>query len=191
MHMRVGIMGGTFDPIHIGHLVAASEVCTNLELDEVIFIPAGEPWQKLDRKVSAAKDRLAMVQAAVKADNRFRVEDIEICRSGPTYAVDTMRDLNNQHPENEYFWIVGDDVLTRITTWNRWQEFLDLVHVVAVNRESDSEPEVPFEFTRVIMSEVRVSATALRERLAAGDDCRYLIPDATREYIKANGIYEQ
>ena len=189
--MRVGIMGGTFDPIHVGHLIAASEVCTKLELDEVVFIPAGEPWQKADRNVTSAEHRLGMVRAAVEPDSRFRVDEIEIRRSGPTYAVETMRDLVDQNPANEYFWIVGDDVLTKITTWNRWQEFLDLVRVVAVNRESDDELEVPFEFTRVIMSEVRVSATALRERLATGDECRYLIPDATRKYIHLNGIYSQ
>lgn len=187
--MRVGIMGGTFDPIHVGHLVAASEVFSELALDQVRFIPAGEPWQKDLRTISPAIDRLAMVQAAIQADPRFVADDIEIRRDGPTYAVDTMKDLLTEHPENEYFWIVGDDVLARITSWHSWQEFLDLVTVVAVNRESDADIEVPFDYVRVIMPEVRVSATALRERLVAGKDCRYLVPQPTLDYIAAHDLY--
>lgn len=187
--MRVGIMGGTFDPIHIGHLVAASEVCTALSLDQVVFIPAGQPWQKAERDISSAEDRLAMVTAAISGDPRFSVDDLEIRREGPTYAVETMKDLTSAHPDNEYFWIVGDDVLARITSWHRWQEFLDYVTVVAVNRENDISVDVPFDFVRVIMPQVRVSATSLREKLSHGDECRYLVPDATREYIKSHGLY--
>jgi nicotinate-nucleotide adenylyltransferase len=187
--MRVGIMGGTFDPIHIGHLIAASEVCTQLKLDQVVFIPAGQPWQKSGQSVTAARVRLETVRAAVSSDARFDVDDIEVRRTGATYAVETMKDLTAKNPDNEYFWIVGDDVLEKITTWHHWQEFLDLVQIVAVNRTTDKSLTVPFDYIRVVMPEVRISASELRHRLAQGDDCRYLIPDAARDYIMKNGIY--
>lgn len=187
--MRVGIMGGTFDPIHIGHLIAASTVCEQLSLDQVIFIPAGQPWQKTSREISSADDRLAMVDAAISEDERFRADDMEILRQGPTYAIDTMKELVDRNPDTEYFWIVGDDVLAKITTWHRWAEFLDLATVVAVNRESDVRVDVPFAYERVVMPEVRVSATALRNMLVNGEDCRYLIPAATLKVIQTRGLY--
>lgn len=187
--MRVGIMGGTFDPIHIGHLIAASEVCTELNLDHVTFIPAGQPWQKATREVSPAADRLAMVQAAIAGDKRFDVDDTEIRRDGPTYAIDTMNELVAKNPGTEYFWIVGDDVLAKITSWHRWAEFIDLVTIVAVNRESDHAVDVPFSYERVVMPEVRVSASALREKLSRGDDCSYLISPETLAVIRERGLY--
>lgn len=187
--MRVGIMGGTFDPIHIGHLIAASTVCEQLTLDQVVFIPAGQPWQKSGRDISLADDRLAMVQAAVAEDERFEVDAIEVHRQGPTYAIDTMKELVDRNPDTQYFWIVGDDVLAKITSWHRWAEFLDLVTVVAVNRESDARVDVPFAYERVVMPEVRVSATALRNMLINGEDCRYLIPESTLKVIYTRGLY--
>lgn len=189
--MRVGIMGGTFDPIHIGHLIAASEVCTALSLAQVIFIPAGQPWQKTQRDISPASDRLAMVSAAVQNDPRFSVDDIEIRRAGPTYAVDTMKELIALNPTHEFFWIVGDDALAGITSWHRWQEFLDLVTIVAVNRESDGTLDVPFDFVQVTIPQVQVSASELREKMSKGEDCRYLIPDDTRAYIESHGLYRK
>ncbi len=187
--MRIGIMGGTFDPIHVGHLIAASEVYRELQLDRVLFIPAGQPWQKADRVVSSARDRLAMVECAIESDSRFMASDIEIIHDGPTYAVETMDKLLADNPEDEFFWIVGEDVLATLTTWHDWERFVHQVTVVVVNRQGDHAIEAPFECVRVSMPEVRVSATQLRSRIARGDDCRYLVTDAVSAYIAEHAMY--
>ena len=188
--MRIGIMGGTFDPIHIGHLIAASEVHRELHLDRVLFIPAGQPWQRTDHELSSSNDRLAMVELAIAGDERFVASDIEIRRPGATYAIDTVEQLRDENPNDEFFWIVGDDVLVRIPTWHEWQKFVDHVTVVAVNRAGSENIDVLFDYVRVEMPEVRVSATALRDRFALGDPCRYLIPDAVAEYAQSRGLYK-
>jgi nicotinate-nucleotide adenylyltransferase len=112
--MRVGILGGTFDPIHIGHLIAASSVYEALNLDSVVFMPAGDPWQKRNRELSSGIQRLEMVKLATEADERFQASDIEISRSGPTYAIDTVGEWKRLHPADELFWIVGSDALSGI-----------------------------------------------------------------------------
>ena len=105
--MRVGILGGTFDPIHVGHLIAASSVHEELNLDTVVFMPAGDPWQKRDHEISPAQQRLEMVALAIDGDERFQFSDIEIIRSGPTYAIESVRQWKQENPEDELFWIVG------------------------------------------------------------------------------------
>jgi len=189
--MRTGILGGTFDPIHMGHLVAASEVHTALNLDTVVFMPAGNPWQKSDRVVSDSNHRLAMVRLAIEGDDRFVVSDAEIVRQGPTYSVDTVAVWKDTHPEDELFWIVGADALMRIPTWHRWDEFVTNVTVVCVDRAGvDVAPvDVPFEFVSVPMPQVRISATQLRSRFASRVNSRYLVPDATVDYINRHGLY--
>jgi len=189
--MRIGILGGTFDPIHMGHLVAASEVHTALNLDTVVFMPAGNPWQKSDRVVSDAAHRLAMVRLAIEGDDRFAVSDAEIVRQGPTYSVDTVDEWQVEHPEDEIFWIVGADALMRIPTWYRWDDFVACVNVVCVDRAGvDVVPvDVPFDFVSVAMPQVRISATQLRSRFADGVSSKYLVPDSTIEYINNHGLY--
>jgi len=189
--MRIGILGGTFDPIHMGHLVAASEVHSALDLDTVVFIPAGSPWQKTSREVSPASQRLAMVQLAIDGDARFSSSDTEISRKGPTYSIDTVLEWKAEHPADELFWIVGADALVRISTWHRWEEFVASVTIVCVNR-ADIEVvpvEVPFDFVSVHMPQVRISATELRKRFASGVNNKYLVPDATIDYINEYGLY--
>ncbi len=187
--MRIGILGGTFDPIHIGHLIAASEVHRALNLDRVLFIPAGQPWQKSEQLVSPASDRLAMVSLAIADDDRFDVSDMEIARPGDTYAIDTVHSLQKVSPDDEFFWIVGDDVLARIPTWHRWEEFVDSVTVVAVNRVGAPHVSVNFDYQRVEMPDVAVSATLLRQRLASADECLYLVPRDVAKYAITNGLY--
>ena len=183
-------MGGTFDPIHIGHMIAASEVHRALDLDHVLFIPAGQPWQKAGYELSSSADRFAMVELAVADDDRFVASNIEIVRDGATYAIDTIEQLRSENPGAEFFWIVGDDVLVRIPTWHEWQAFVNQVTVVAVNRAGSENLDVLFDYERIEMPEVRVSATALRERFAQGDLCRYLVPDAVADYVQARGLYQ-
>lgn len=187
--MKVGILGGTFDPVHIGHLIAASEVHSELNLDSVVFMPAGQPWQKQDRTISSAADRLAMVSAAVQGDDRFAVSDMEVQRSGPTYAVDTAKQWLLANPTDEIYWIVGSDALAGITTWHEWEEFVSLVTVVSVNRSGHSHT-VPFEYVSIAMPEVRISATDLRDRFATEADTRYLTPDAVRQVVLERGLYK-
>jgi nicotinate-nucleotide adenylyltransferase len=189
--MRIGILGGTFDPIHMGHLVAASEVHSALDLDTVVFIPAGDPWQKADRDITDAQHRLAMVELAIADDARFSASDTEIVRQGATYSLDTVLEWKAANPEDDLFWIVGADALVRISTWHRWEEFVASVTIVCVNR-ADIEVlsiDVPFEFESVAMPQVRISATELRTRFASGVNSKYLVPEAAIDYINQHGLY--
>ena len=187
--MRVGILGGTFDPIHIGHLIAASSVYEALNLDSVVFIPAGDPWQKRDRDLSPGQQRLEMVKLATENDARFQVSDVEIARSGPTYAVDTVREWKRLNPSDELFWIVGSDALSGIPSWHEWEAFVSEVTIVAVNRVGQND-SVPFDFVSVDMPEVRISATELRDRFTNGLDTQYLVPKNVSQYISDQGLYQ-
>jgi nicotinate-nucleotide adenylyltransferase len=187
--MRVGILGGTFDPIHIGHLIAASSVYEALNLDSVVFIPAGDPWQKRDRDLSPGQQRLEMVKLATENDERFQVSDVEIVRSGPTYAVDTVREWKRLNPSDELFWIVGSDALSGIPSWHEWEAFVSEVTIVAVNRLGQNDA-VPFDFVSVDMPEVRISATELRDRFTNGLDTQYLVPKNVSQYISDQGLYQ-
>ena len=187
--MRVGILGGTFDPIHIGHLIAASSVYEALNLDSVVFIPAGDPWQKRDRDLSPGQQRLEMVKLATENDARFQVSDVEIARSGPTYAVDTVREWKRVNPSDELFWIVGSDALSGIPSWHEWEALVSEVTIVAVNRVGQND-SVPFDFVSVDMPEVRISATELRDRFTNGLDTQYLVPKNVSQYISDQGLYQ-
>jgi nicotinate-nucleotide adenylyltransferase len=187
--MRVGILGGTFDPIHIGHLIAASSVYEALNLDSVVFIPAGDPWQKRDRDLSPGQQRLEMVKLATENDDRFQVSDVEIVRSGPTYAVDTVREWKRLNPSDELFWIVGSDALSGIPSWHEWEAFVSELTIVAVNRVGQNDA-VPFDFVSVDMPEVRISATELRDRFTNGLDTQYLVPKNVSRYISDQGLYQ-
>jgi len=189
MAMRVGILGGTFDPIHIGHLIAASSVYESLSLDSVVFMPAGDPWQKRDRELSAGHHRLEMARLAISDDARFSASDLEINRSGPTYAIDTVREWKKLNPNDELFWIVGSDALSGIPSWHEWEAFVSEVTVVAVNRIGQSA-SVPFNYASVEMPEVRISATELRDRFTHKMDTQYLVPRKVSDYISDQGLYQ-
>jgi nicotinate-nucleotide adenylyltransferase len=188
--MKVGILGGTFDPIHIGHLIAASSVYESLKLDSVVFMPAGDPWQKRDRELSTGQQRLEMVKLATADDDRFQASDIEIARSGPTYAIDTVQEWKRLNPTDELFWIVGSDALSGIPSWHEWEKFVSEVTVVSVNRIGQSAA-VPFDVVSVEMPEVRISATQLRDRFTNKLDTKYLVPQNVSEYISDQGLYQE
>jgi len=189
MGMKVGILGGTFDPIHIGHLIAASSVYEALNLDSIVFIPAGDPWQKRDRELSSGRDRFEMVKLATSDDARFQASDIEISRSGPTYAIDTVREWKRLNPSDDIYWIVGSDALSGIPSWHEWEAFVSEVTVVSVNRIGQSS-SVPFDVVSVEMPEVRISATELRNRFTNKLDTQYLVPQKVSEYISNQGLYQ-
>lgn len=187
--MRIGIMGGTFDPIHVGHLVAASFVHEELNLDQVIFIPAGNPWQKSETRVSDGKVRLKMIELAIESDSRFISSDIEIKRSGPTFSIDTIKELLLENPNNEYFWIIGADALAGMPTWHNFLDLKELIHVVAVNRNGVNSAEVDFNYRFVEIPEIRISSTEIRNRIANNKSIKYLVPNNVESFIKESGLY--
>ena len=190
--MRLGVMGGTFDPIHHGHLVAALEVQAQFDLDEVVFVPTGQPWQKSGRVVAPAEHRYLMTVIATASNPRFTVSRVDIDRDGPTYTIDTLRDLRAQRPEAELFFITGADALAQILSWKDADELWDLAHFIGVTRPGYvlSESGLPAE--RVSLQEVpamAISSTDCRERVRAGEPIWYLVPDGVVQYISKHDLY--
>ena len=193
---RIGVMGGTFDPVHHGHLVAASEVAHRFGLDEVVFVPTGHPWQKDDRDVSPAEDRYLMTVIATASDPRFRVSRVDVDRDGPTFTVDTLRDLRAEYAaasvDAELFFITGADALASIASWRDSDEALGLAHFVGVTRPGHTlvDPSLPSgSVTLVEIPALAISSSDCRARVAAGEPIRYLVPDGVREYVAKRGLY--
>jgi len=189
---RVGIMGGTFDPVHHGHLVAASEVAALFDLQEVIFVPTGEPWQKQHRRVSPAEHRYLMTVIATASNPRFWVSRVDINRPGPTYTIDTIRELAADRPDAELFFITGADALAQILSWKDQEEALKLAHFVGVTRPGYelSDDHLPADsVTLVDVPAMAISSSAVRERVAAGRPIWYLVPDGVVQYIGKHGLY--
>jgi nicotinate-nucleotide adenylyltransferase len=192
MTVRLGVMGGTFDPIHHGHLVAASEVAHLFALDEVVFVPTGEPWQKAERAVTDPETRFLMTAIATADDPRFTVSRVDIERAGPTYTVDTLRDLAAQRPGAELFFITGADALASIMTWRDPDDVLALAHLVAVTRpghDLDAAHLPPGAATVVEIPALAISSTDCRERVAAGAPITYLVPAGVDRFIAETGLY--
>lgn len=189
---RIGIMGGTFDPIHHGHLVAASEVQYQFALDEVVFVPAGRQPFKKDRKVTLPEHRYLMTVLATVANTRFSVSRVDIDRPGDTYTVDTLRDLRKVYPDDELFFITGADVLPQILTWKDSEELWDLAHFVGVNRPGHHCDTQGLPEDKVSVLEVpamAISSTDCRQRVSAGKPVWYLVPDSVVRYIAKYHLY--
>jgi nicotinate-nucleotide adenylyltransferase len=190
---RIGIMGGTFDPIHHGHLVAASEVTDRFGLDEVVFVPTGVPWQKGDVIVSPAEDRYLMTVIATASNPRFQVSRVDIDRTGPTYTVDTLRDLRAEYgPKTQLFFITGADALEKILSWKDTDQMFELAHFVGVTRPGFelSAAHLPAETISLVeVPAMAISSTNCRERVAAGKPVWYLVPDGVVQYIAKRGLY--
>ncbi|MCU1678234.1 MAG: nicotinic acid mononucleotide adenyltransferase [Frankiales bacterium] len=183
-------MGGTFDPIHHGHLSTASEVAELFDLDEVVFVPTGQPWQKSSRIVSPAEDRYLMTVIATASNPRFSVSRVEVDRAGPTYTVDTLRELASD--DTELFFITGADALGGILTWDRADELFALAHFVGVTRPGYDASSVPLPAGQVSLVEVpalSISSTDLRDRVAAGKPIWYLVPDGVVQYVHKRRLY--
>jgi len=188
-------MGGTFDPIHHGHLVAASEVQSFFDLDEVIFVPTGAPWQKADRDVSPAEHRYLMTVIATAANPRFTVSRVDIDRGGPTYTKDTLLDLRAALPDADLFFITGADALAEIFTWRGAEELFELAQFVGCTRpgytlDDDVLARIPAD--RVTMLEIpalAISSTDCRERHRRGEPVWYLVPDGVVQYIGKHDLY--
>ena len=187
---RVGVMGGTFDPIHHGHLVAASEVAQSFDLDEVVFVPTGQPWMKTG--VSPAEDRYLMTVIATASNPRFTVSRVDIDRGGPTYTIDTLRDLRAQRPDAELFFISGADAVAQIMEWKDIDELWGLAHFVAVSRPGHdlSIRGLPEQGVNSLeVPALAISSTDCRQRVSRGFPVWYLVPDGVVQYISKHHLY--
>lgn len=194
-------MGGTFDPIHHGHLVAASEVADLFDLDEVVFVPTGEPWQKQGRQVTAAEDRYLMTVIATASNPRFSVSRVDIDRGGPTYTKDTLHDLQTRRPDTDLYFITGADALASILSWQDWEDLFSMARFVGVSRpgfELDGEhifgagAELPPDaLTLVEVPALAISSTDCRDRAARSRPIWYLVPDGVVQYVSKRGLYRE
>ena len=191
-------MGGTFDPIHHGHLVAASEVASRFDLDEVVFVPTGQPWQKAERHVSAAEDRYLMTVIATASNPRFTVSRVDIERPGMTYTVDTLRDVRAERGDDvDLYFITGADALAQILTWRNAEQLFDLAHFVGCTRpgvELASPIIAQLPQDRVTVMEIpalAISSTDCRLRVSEREPIWYLVPDGIVQYIAKRGLYRE
>ena len=192
--MRLGVMGGTFDPIHHGHLVAASEAAHLLDLDEVVFVPTGQPYRKDTRRVSPPEHRYLMTVIATASNPSFTVSRVDVDREGPTYTRDTLVDLRAQRPDDELFFITGADALAQILSWKGVEELWELAHFVGVTRPGHELSGAGLPQDKVTLLEVpamAISSTDCRERTAAGEPVWYLVPDGVVQYIGKYRLYKE
>lgn len=187
---RVGVMGGTFDPIHHGHLVAASEVAQSFDLDEVVFVPTGQPWQKSG--VSDGEHRYLMTVIATASNPRFWVSRVDIDRGGLTYTVDTLRDLRDEMPDADLFFISGADAVAQIVSWKDVEKLWGLAHFIAVSRPGHELSLSGLSGEHISLLEVpalAISSTDCRSRVARGLPVWYLVPDGVVQYIAKHDLY--
>ena len=189
--MRTGILGGTFDPIHIAHLHAGEVALHQARLDRVLFMPAGAPWQKSDRRVSSGEHRLAMTRLAIDEYEGFEVDDREVLRDGPTYTADTL----DTFPEREdLFLILGADAASRLPTWQRYEDVLNRVTVLVVPRPGTDSTEVATTVPEAVfldMAVLEVSGTDIRAMARTGRPFRFLVADPVYDYIQEHHLYAQ
>lgn len=185
---KIGILGGTFDPPHIGHLIIAETVRTSLHLDEIWFMPTNEPPHK-GKANSTGQDRLKMIQLAIEDNEHFKVSNIEMKRLGKSYTFDTMNILRNEYRDCEFFFIIGADMVEYLPNWNKIEELIQLVQFVGVKREG-YEFNSPYPFIKVDIPMIDISSTSIREMLNTHTSVKYLIPDSVYTYIKEKQLYE-
>ncbi len=186
--MRQGLFGGTFDPVHLGHLVLGEAAREQLRLDSVLFVPAGTQWRKAGREIAPAQHRVAMVELAVAGNAAFEVSTVEVERPGPSYMADTLEELS-ETPDVELFLVLGKDAYEDLPNWVRPDRIRELATLaVAARNGEDVTLEAPA--VRVEMPEIGISATDIRERVAAGRSIRYLVPEAVEAYIREHGLYK-
>jgi nicotinate-nucleotide adenylyltransferase len=193
---RLGVMGGTFDPVHHGHLLTAEEAAVQFGLDEVVFVPTGQPWMKERTDVSPAEDRYLMTVVATASNPRFSVSRVEIDREGPTYTVDTLRSIGETAGDAELFFVTGADAMLEIFQWKDPEEILSLAHFIAATRPGYDltrfESEAPTRHPNVSVMNIpalAISSTDIRDRIHEGRPIRYLVPEGVKSYIEKAGLY--
>lgn len=192
-------MGGTFDPIHHGHLVAASEVADLFQLDEVVFVPTGQPWQKHDRRVTAPEDRYLMTVIATASNPQFSVSRVDIDRGGPTYTKDTLRDLHELNPDADLYFITGADALGSILSWQNWEQMFSIARFVGVSRPgyeldgkhiSAAMRELPDDALSLVeVPALAISSSDCRKRAVEARPIWYLVPDGVVQYVTKRRLY--
>jgi nicotinate-nucleotide adenylyltransferase len=193
--VRIGILGGTFDPVHLGHLLIAEQAREQLSLDEVLFIPAGNPWRKSERVVTPAEHRLAMLRLALEDNDAFGISDVELRRTGPSYTADTLEALAAERLDDAFWFVVGADAFHDMRNWHEPERITRHARIAAAPRDHrvrvdpsawdvDAALVDQFECPRL-----DVSSTDIRARVAAGRSIRYLVPDAVRRYIEDQRLY--
>ncbi len=198
--MEIGVFGGTFDPIHNGHLVVAEEVKARLNLAEILFVPTGQPWLKTDSPIAAAEHRVQMVRLALTGKPYFKLSTLEIERAGPSYAVDTIAELQGQlGAGDELVFILGWDSLVELPRWKESSRLIRMCRLVAVPRPGYPPPDIKALETaisglsqRVVLMEkpqINISAVVIRERVAQGLSVSHLVPEPVARYIREHGLY--
>ncbi len=188
--MKLGILGGTFNPIHMGHLILADEVCEKLELDRIVFVPTNLPPHKGDEDVISAKQRKEMLSLAINDNPQLWVSDTEIKRGGLSYTIDTIKEFNRIYPEHELFFIIGSDLFKYLNEWKDLKEIISLVKFVVATRPGYPLKDIPDYITTIDIRAVDISAFEVRQCIKDGRSFRYLVPEAVREYILKEGLYK-
>jgi nicotinate-nucleotide adenylyltransferase len=184
--MRIGIYGGTFNPVHHGHLILARQALEEFKLDRLVLVPAAESPFKLQNHSAPASDRLAMLQLAISGEDGFSVDPLEIDRGGVSYSIDTVKLFRNRHPGAELFFLVGEDNADRLTEWHRFEELKKQVCFVVLSRSEDFESsEYP-----VVQRRIEISSTEIRNRVAKRESITYLVPESVKHYIEQHQLYQ-
>jgi len=187
--MKIGILGGTFNPIHIGHLILAEEVREKIGLDRVIFVPANLPPHKDNGEIVSARHRFAMASLAIKTNRHFAVSDVEIKRSGRSYTIDTLRQFKQEYPQDELFFITGSDLLRYLEEWKDLSDIIAMVKFIVATRPGYPLEKLPSYISTVAIRAVDVSAFEIRNCIKEGKSFRYLVPDAVFNYINRHRLY--
>ena len=183
---KIGIFGGSFDPIHHGHLILARETLETLTLEQVLFIPAAQSPHKPGSTPASAGARWEMLEAAIAGEDGFAASRVELDRPAPSYSVETMEELRTQKPDTDFFFLVGEDNLPKLSSWHRFDDLARLVHFVVLDR-TGSEVEYGYPAVR---RKIDISATAIRKRVASGQSIRYLVPEAVERIIRRQHLYQ-
>lgn len=190
MVRKIGILGGTFDPPHIGHLLIAQEVLEQCKLDEIWFMPANIPPHKKNDEVSSVTDRIEMVTKAIEGVEQFTVSTVELERNGPSYTVDTLKELKMKLPDVEFYFIIGGDMIEQLHTWERIDELFEYVTFVGLQRPGYSQSSKYAEKLQLLtIPQVDISSSDIRERLKEGRSIRYFVPEQVRQFIEERQLY--
>ena len=184
---RIGIFGGTFDPIHLGHLILARDAIEQLQLDSVLFIPAAVSPHKLGQQPAAGEVRAEMIRAAIQGEPRFCLDELELARPAPSYTVDTIEALKRRDPDSEFVYLIGEDNVAKLSTWHRFADLSQMVQFAVLDR-SGLRTEHPYPIVR---RHIDISATDIRNRVARGQSIRYLVPPAVENLIREHQLYRE
>ncbi len=188
--MKIGILGGTFNPVHLGHLILAEEIREKLGLDKVIFVPTHLPPHKNNSDIAGAKDRFAMIKSAIKTNRCFLVSDIEIKRQGRSYTIDTLKEFKKLYPKDELYFIIGSDLLKYLDEWKELGEIIKMVKFVVATRPGYPLEKIPSYISTVPIRAVDISGFEIRQAIQENNSFRYLVPEAVHNYIKRNRLYK-